>query len=292
MGNQCCSEIQTVERLEVGEMDDTRRRESLFGALAELVPPNESIAKRVTKMNKCSYECLSMRSNLTKEIEDYSTLNKESVARAIGPFFYHSTKLTYKGTFLKGLRNGFGLSIDSKGAFFMGQYKLDRRCGEGILITETGDYYIGEFQDDKPSGHGQYCWKEGASYTGEFKSSKMNGQGTILWPNGTTYKGQFQNGLMHGIGIHRTTGEIPWSNEEAWRAKSWYEGGMRGGLFHGRGIYKWPNGKIYIGSFEGGQPHGEGVKYKADKTKDKEGIWKDGKLIQSIKIQVDDYGRF
>ncbi|XP_061685689.1 alsin isoform X3 [Syngnathoides biaculeatus] len=61
-----------------------------------------------------------------------------------------------------------------------------------------------------------------------------------------------------------------------------YEGRWLAGKPHGRGVMKWPDGRVYTGSFKNGQEDGFGEFVAPNKTLNKndhyQGFWKDGKM--------------
>jgi hypothetical protein len=79
------------------------------------------------------------------------------------------------------------------------------------------------------------------------------------------YKGKCKKGLAHGKGI-------------AWGIDTFYGKFVRG-YPEGKGRYIWANGDSYVGMFEKGRMHGEGILHYTMNDADSvlTGIWKEGK---------------
>ncbi len=111
----------------------------------------------------------------------------------------------YKGEFLNGRRNGFGvmdiLHSQFKGDKYVGEFKDGKFNGQGTYIHANGNKYVGEYKDDNKNGQGTYTWTDGDKYVGQFKDGKFNGQGTYKSRDGNTYVGEYKDDKRNGLGI-------------------------------------------------------------------------------------------
>ena len=98
------------------------------------------------------------------EISDVSNGNQED-----------ERKITYKGTFLNGLRDGYGIGYYSNGTY-EGDWERGKKQGFGKYSFKNGDIYIGQFNDDKIDGNGSFNFnhpgKKFSNMTGLFHLGK------------------------------------------------------------------------------------------------------------------------
>lgn len=109
-------------------------------------------------------------------------------------------RITYKGNWQLGLRNGRGTQWDRDNNVYIGQWRNDRRNGQGLqaykvqgwsedkytenwLATNTENYQ-GGFLNDNFDGQGTYRWPDGVTYTGGWAANKKHGRGYFLYPSG------------------------------------------------------------------------------------------------------------
>jgi hypothetical protein len=133
----------------------------------------------------------------------------------------------------------------------------------------AGDRYVGEFRDDNQHGQGTYTHLDGTEYEGEFRDGKYYGQGTYTLPNGRKYVGEFRDGQFNGKGIY------------IFPDGARYVGEFRGGKFHGQGIYTFPDGVYYVGEYKDNQRYGQGSVFSRDQRLLRNGIWRNGELLQA-----------
>jgi hypothetical protein len=108
----------------------------------------------------------------------------------------------YKGKFVNGLFNGYGIET----------YK-------------NGGSYEGIWKDDKKNGTGRYTFPDGANYSGQWINNEPNGKGTMNYSNFDWYSGGWKDGKYHGYGtIYYKSGEFSgfsykgyWKNGKAWK---------------------------------------------------------------------------
>lgn len=77
---------------------------------------------------------------------------------------------------------------------------------------------------------------------------------------------------------HNCFGTYRWSNGDK------YVGNYKDGKKHGQGTYTFANGDKYVGEFKNGVLDGFAIKYFADGTIEKEGIWKNDKFQYAKKL--------
>lgn len=136
---------------------------------------------------------------------------EEGLLRYRGPFVngkYHGfgmlelldKKLTYKGNFRNGMRNGRGTQWDAENNVYIGMWRNDKRNGMGLQAYKVADWsedkyteswlsqntenYQGTFLNDNFDGQGTYRWADGVKYTGGWAANKKHGRGSFLYPSG------------------------------------------------------------------------------------------------------------
>ena len=82
------------------------------------------------------------------------------------------------------------------------------------------------------------------------------------------YKGEWKENNMDGYGVYQ------------WRDGRLYEGQYKEDKKHGYGIYHWADGRRYEGYWAQGKQHGLGKYILPAETKEKYGLWEDGKRIE------------
>jgi hypothetical protein len=161
---------------------------------------------------------------------------------------------TYVGGFKNGKFDGhgtytFGVNTKWYGHKYIGDYKNNNRDGQGIYFYANGDKYIGEFKNNRFNGKGTFIYglntkSAGYKYIGEFKNGKRNGQGIMTYPDGQIYQGS-------------------WSNDER----------------KGQGILTFLSSSKWEGQWDDSKLNGYAIKYFANGTIDKQGIFKDDEFL-------------
>ena len=128
-------------------------------------------------------------------------------------------------------------------------------------LQTTKDFiYKGEFLNGKMHGSGQMNVLQpdfkGDKYVGEFKDGKYSGQGTYTFANGNKYVGENKDGKRDG-----------------------------------QGTYTFADGRIHVGEWVESKPSGRFIKYRADKTVEHSGIYKDNVLVTSQYIDPNSFTR-
>jgi hypothetical protein len=152
-----------------------------------------------------------------------------------------------------------------------------------------GDKYVGEYKDDKRSGQGTYFYLannqfKGDKYVGEYKDNKKNGQGTYTSPNGDKYVGEYKDDKRHGQGTYFFLANNQFKGDK-------YVGEYKDDKSHGQGTYTFADGRIHEGEWVENKPSGRFIEYRADKTVERSGIYKDGTLVTSQYIDPNSFTR-
>lgn len=95
----------------------------------------------------------------------------------------------YKGSYKKGLKDGFGEWTHPEGDKYIGKFKAGIKRGKGVYTFENGEKYEGYFKRDKKHGLGTYTYNNGEIFNGEFKNNIRNGKGYIVFRGDTTKSG-------------------------------------------------------------------------------------------------------
>ena len=109
-------------------------------------------------------------------------------------------ELQYIGCLQNGKKSGYGLTTQSDGGIFEGEYKDNDLNGKGIITWPNSYSFKGEFKNNLRNGHGEETWASGSKYVGEFKNDKKHGHGTFTWSDGDRYIGGYKDGKKHGRG--------------------------------------------------------------------------------------------
>ena len=116
---------------------------------------------------------------------------------------FNENKMLYMGMWnISGIKEGYGIMLDSKGNKYQGGWLNDLFEGWGRLISVEGDWYEGEWKKGIIEGKGKYYnKKEDYLYEGSFKDFKFEGKGKIEYlTTKIIYEGNFENGLREGKG--------------------------------------------------------------------------------------------
>jgi hypothetical protein len=135
-------------------------------------------------------------------------------------------------------------------------------------------------------GDGIFRYDNLQRYAGAFRQGQAEGEGTLIYPNGERYQGQFRQGQPHGAGRY-------WYPDGSYRQGFWQYGKLQAAQDHpaalagrgpaasgcvagdctnGTGTYLIPGGAIYVGTFQQGEIHGQGICTYADGSR-YEGQW-------------------
>lgn len=156
--------------------------------------------------------------------------------------------------------------------------------GYGRLYNEDGSYYEGCFENGKAHGPGtEYIIERSTKvklFVGNFSNDKFEGHGKLFLGTLVRYEGSFREGVYDGVGT---------LYDSSYKRKI-YTGSFEAGQFHGQGTaFKYDkedwwisSPKVYEGQWKAGRYHGTVVKYH-DKVTLKNviqfsGEWKEGFL--------------
>ncbi len=146
---------------------------------------------------------------------------------------------------------------------YVGEFKNDMRDGNGVF-TEYGTKYEGEWKNDKRHGKGLLIWSDGhIVFFGNFMDDKRFGYGQLLLSNGDIYIGEFDDG-------YETKKSVWLSNDIV---TEWADAGISG-----QGIMIYADGRVSLGEWKNGIPHGLFIEYASDKKIINSGIYIRGKL--------------
>ncbi|HRN35178.1 MAG TPA: hypothetical protein PLC76_13565 [Saprospiraceae bacterium] len=125
----------------------------------------------------------------------------------------------YKGSWSKGMKNGFGEEytqyVDNDFTLYKGDYVNNEREGNATINRGNKFTYVGPVVDGIPEGQGTLTYSSGEilSYKGAFKNGQFNGHGRLEFPQNEWLEGNFKDGFVHGLATrrintgHRVTGE-------------------------------------------------------------------------------------
>ena len=137
----------------------------------------------------------------------------------------------HSGSFLNGLREGFGEFMNTSNNGFKGKWVDDKKNGKFTNKYRDGSQFEGFYYDDHKNSHGTLKYSNGDEYVGDFKNDLPNGKGVINFnveSNNHNYKyfeGIVLDGKFNGFGL------LVYKNENQ------YQGEFLNGLKNGRGKY-------------------------------------------------------
>ena len=191
--------------------------------------------------------------------------------------------------------NGKGRLTHGNGNIYQGDWKDGKAHGKGVFVqVEDGMLYEGDWVEDEKHGYGKEEWKFGAeSYTGDFVQSEKTGRGVYLSESGNSYDGEFLNGQFHGKGVYKTTTNRVidgfFQHNELVRGKmiledgSIYEGEFKNWKMHGAGKMTYPNGTIYVGTWDKDLKNGIGTLFDFDNSMKQREDWSRGTRKNFVK---------
>ncbi len=171
----------------------------------------------------------------------------------------------YKGEFLYGRRDGFGVYYWKEiNQYYYGYWRNGNVHGFGFYVKDGKLLQAGEYEDGKQK----------YNYLLERKQSKMagcegdceNGFGKFSYSNGDTYEGFWTGGKQEKVGHYYFKS-----------SNSHYYGSYSNHVMQGPGMYAMPS-FTYIGDFDGNQLTGKGIKFYSNQLVEA-GRWDKGSLI-------------
>jgi hypothetical protein len=110
----------------------------------------------------------------------------------------------YRGGWLNGMYDGFGVLSEASGSRYEGQWSMGKRHGKGTHTSADGtEEYNGDWEKDRRHGRGQLTCPD-FTYVGEWVCDTMSGLGTKTFANGAVYEGALSAGEPHGHGTFVT----------------------------------------------------------------------------------------
>ena len=104
----------------------------------------------------------------------------------------------YKGQIVNGKQEGFGIYLDKKGYFYIGEWLNGEMSGIGKLISDDFKMVLeGEFLCNRVNGIVDITWDDGSEWHGEYKQgSPWNGKGKAIlpWHGHKVLEGSWVNG--------------------------------------------------------------------------------------------------
>lgn len=175
---------------------------------------------------------------------------EEGQAKGYGKYF-HNDGTIYEGEWLNDQPSGKGKEIFVDGSIFEGIFEKGIKK-KGLFKWNDGSYYDGEIKNNVFDGIGKFHWKEGKEYNGAWEGGKMSGKGVMKYVDGSKYEGSFLNGKREGFGKY------------TWNSRKYYEGGWKKGKQEGKGYFY-------------------------NKGKGMQAIWKDGKVVNYLNNNKNDF---
>ena len=177
---------------------------------------------------------------------------------------------TYGGDVQGIYAKGFGVFSDKKKfKDYEGLWENSMKSGYGIEQYKDNSEYKGCFLNGKREGIGTLKWNDDSFYEGEWKNNKFHGVGIYRFPDGSEYTGEWNNGKFNGLG--------EFNNQEQKKYFGYFKNDKRSGF----GFEIWFNDKkAFVGFWKKNEMNGYGKLIVKDKKK--YGLWKEGKLMETI----------
>lgn len=163
------------------------------------------------------------------------------------------TGYTYNGDWKAGKKHGYGtlqIVVNEGVEMYQGGWVADVKEGQGVYNYFDGSIYEGSWKDDMKHGSGKFTFYEKdisgrKLYEGEFSQDKMCGKGTLYFKSGEKFCGHFKENTFHGTGRLELNDIVL------------LEGKWSSGILEGKGslVLNLPNTKKPVstsGSFEAG----------------------------------------
>ncbi|MEM0519074.1 hypothetical protein [Aequorivita flava] len=171
----------------------------------------------------------------------------------------------YKGEFLNGARDGFGVYYwKDSNQYYYGYWSNGNVHGFGFFVQDGKLLQAGEYENGKQKYNYLLERKQGniAGCEGDCE----NGFGKFTYSNGDTYEGFWTAGKQQRVGHYYFKS-----------VNSHYYGSYTNNIMQGPGMYTMPS-FTYIGDFEANQLTGKGIKFYSNKTVEA-GRWEKGNLV-------------
>lgn len=164
-------------------------RADLFRANDTIKTQKDELADKDSELKKKEREIADLKNKL-RDAEKKS-LNPQL------PFgFMVSPNKDFIGTLNDRGERTMGVSKNSKGEFYMGDWKLDLQTGVGIRVDQTGKKYAGQFRMDRANGVGVMINSDGTGFAGEWKNGRKSGGGMTAKPNGEKMFARYEGDIV------------------------------------------------------------------------------------------------
>lgn len=194
---------------------------------------------------------------------------------------------TVRGHFLHGTVAGSGALDWPNGDVYTGELCESVRHGRGTLVSDAGrSRYTGEWDQGMRHGRGTQEYPDGSVYEGGWQRNERHGAGCLRYSTGDTYEGAWCGDSASGYGV------MGWIAGNGNYYRELYKGEWKAGCPEGSGVsvyiaipreliatatssealalpsqYAAPTEallNVYVGAYQHGQRHGQGVFYYAD----------------------------
>jgi hypothetical protein len=193
---------------------------------------------------------------------------KNLIRRLFGRLYAvnYSDVLNYRGSWRKGLFNGYGVLEYKSGGVYEGNFRLGAKHGFGIFNSASGFQYAGDWANGNQTGSAKIFYKNGDWYQGLVNNGVRCGFGELFEKSSQrVFKGQWSNGNL--------------TDEVQITSKDWTYSGTapdRHGRASGSLIYS--DGSTYVGNITNFIRHGIG-KFTSKAGNQIAGCWLDNTSV-------------
>lgn len=216
--------------------------------------------------------------------------------------YYSNSGDKYIGEIRKNVWHGYGTYHYSDGSIYEGYFVNGRKEGKGTYAYKNGDKHVGSYLKNLANGFGVYYSfadgkNKGDRYEGGFKDGAFSGQGTYYFADGDKYVGPFLNNQPNGFGVfyflanNRFRGDRYEGNFDGWNYSGigtyFHQNGNKvvcvrsSGKCNGSGVVTYDGGAKYVGEFQNGLRHGQGVLYNPSGVVIRQGLWSEDEFVLS-----------
>ena len=104
----------------------------------------------------------------------------------------------FSGNWTDGKRDGFGFAALPNLDFFVGEFAgQSLKRGKALVTYENGDKFYGEIEDGQRIGCGAYLWENGTVYSGHWTQNEMAGRGFLVRFEKDSCAGELQQSSLH-----------------------------------------------------------------------------------------------
>ncbi|MBE6548688.1 MAG: hypothetical protein E7667_07445 [Ruminococcaceae bacterium] len=162
--------------------------------------PCSSCARKRADEQRWRNQSSSSSSSSNRGSSSYSGSRSTYTPGKYGTEHRASDGARYYGDFIKGKREGKGISEYWDGSKYVGEYLHDIQHGAGVYTYPNGTEYVGFWENGKRHGKGEINYLNGDVYTGFWENDKRHGWGMVVYPNGEKFDGFWKDDKRHGKG--------------------------------------------------------------------------------------------